>query len=204
MSLRSESQIVTDFLISKSEIKAENEEALCEIIQKETGCAKLIVKSVLRQLKNQDKISISEVSYYPETKTRILTYRFGVVSNLGKKWIRSWNENASLFEKIKGKLQNNNSAEIYEAAKRELCEGGIAARKELIRIADKHGLHIRQTSSREPINLKDLTNEVLIEFVASQVVFRIPSQPNFDLERYWKDYYHGRRKGRSYPSGWSK
>lgn len=137
-----------------------------------------------------------------------------------------WGEKyyTSLYEKIKHELKDKPASELIKIIRERVCDKNgkmpFAISKELWRILEKCNVPLNifaygkikdeelrycfaEMFGEEVLKKIDrLPKEALIEIIAEYEVLRRRPR-DFNLKRWWKSFWHGRRKGRAYPSGWT-
>jgi len=207
-------QKVYDFLLSKGKLTTENEDDLYKIITLGSEVKPLLVRETIKEFKKRNVISFRHIVHnarqifmiYINNPEPAPKEKNGKTIKKPKRKKVPFGEESiidigSHYSRIKSSLNKRNIDELVSAAKSEYELDNQGAKRELIAIFDKHKLSFEFWYSIDLFNFDQLPKELLVEFLASVIVMRIPSPPEFSWARYWNGFYHGRHKGGAYPRG---
>ena len=203
---------ILDLLALEGEILAENEEVLIRTISKKTGIEFFEIKEILRELKQEGKMYISQTFFYPETNTIQNAYHFGKEkkAKIIDKWrtkfdVDKFPQAGEKLEEIKKIFEKKSGKRLINEASIFFLTNPKDSKSLLYKILKTNNFNTEKYSLNFYINNpKLLSREILVDFVSLMTVLSMPQPRKFSLKEYWKSYYHGKRKPRAYPSGWKK
>jgi len=108
----------------------------------------------------------------------------------------------SRYDKIKSGLINKTREELIEILENEVSLQDLAMILSRPFSLQKYLLyHYKEEKNEEAIRC--VPTDVLVEVITEAKLEKSSRPPSFSLERWRKHYWHGKRKVRAYPSGWS-